>query len=358
VNKPTTVVVIRSLSFTGTTWVNVLLGCHPRAFALGPPDRVLGLSYKEGWEDACRVHGPECLFWPAFHEVYDPAGNFYRQLAAFAGRDVIVINNPQGGGKGDKDLYHPDILLKHVRVVRDGRAVCRSYVRNNPGTDYYHAVKDWFLPSGQAFDFDEQDPDVLCIRYEDMVEDQFAAMQRFGRFLGLEYPDNFYKFWEFDHHIISGNASIYGMIRRFREGKPFSGRKRVFYEQAYERLRQNPEKPVYDAAWEEDLGRRERFVFDYFCGPINARWGYPRDTFSAGEFRRFSAEIAETSAALPEEGNVRPLFRGRWVRQVEDILRRGVFASGRRLRWLVVALAAFYGLSVGAAALLGWWLGD
>lgn len=354
---PPKVVVIRSLSFTGTTWINVLLGCHPRAFALGSPDRVLGL-YDEGWEDACRVHGPECSFWPAFHEAYDPTGNFYRQLAAFAQRDVIIVNNPVRGGKGEKDLYHPDVILKHVHVVRDGRAVCRSYVRNNPGIDFYHAVKDWFLPSGQAFEFDKQDPDVLCVRYEDLVQDQFAAIQRFGRFLDLDYPDNFYKFWEFDNHVTSGNASVYGMIRRFQDGKPFSGKKKDFYEQAYERLRRNPEKPVYDARWKEDLSRRELFLFDYFCGPINERWRYPRDTFTTGEFRQFSAEMTESPAALPEGAEVRPLFQRRWLKQAEDALRRGVFVSGRWLRWLAVALAAFYGLSVGTAALLGWCLGD
>lgn len=37
---PPKVVVIRSVSYAGTTWINLLLGSHPSALYLGPPERI------------------------------------------------------------------------------------------------------------------------------------------------------------------------------------------------------------------------------------------------------------------------------------------------------------------------------
>ena len=68
-----TVVRITSLSFTGTTWINVLLGCHDRGFVLGPPDRIVNSLYDEPGDasQACRVHRSECTFWPDFFDRFD-----------------------------------------------------------------------------------------------------------------------------------------------------------------------------------------------------------------------------------------------------------------------------------------------
>jgi hypothetical protein len=81
-----TIVAINSLSYTGTTWLNAVLGSHPRSFALGPPKRVYE-KRGSGWDDACLVHGDACPFWPVFHRNYDPKRNFFLQLAEASDRD-------------------------------------------------------------------------------------------------------------------------------------------------------------------------------------------------------------------------------------------------------------------------------
>ena len=289
--KPALVVNITSMSYTGTTWINMLLGCHREAFALGPPERVISM-YEQGWEGACMIHGSECSFWPEFHETYDPNENFYVQLAAASGRRFIVINNPIMANKAGKDLQHPDVLVKNMLVVRDGRAVCRSYRRNNPGKDFYDAVQ-WFARFGPRFEFDDQDPDVLCVRYEDVAGDQLSAMERLGDFIGLTYPLNFYRFWEFDHHPTAGNAAPYGMILWHQQGRKWGDPRREFYQKEFERLEKEPRKAIFDEGWRTDLSRRELFLFDYYCGETNERWGYERSTFTTSEFEQFRAEIAE-----------------------------------------------------------------
>jgi len=302
-----TVVVIRSLSFTGTTWINTLLGCHPRAFALGPPDRVIDL-YDQGWHEACRVHGRSCAFWPEFHQRYDPEGNFYLQLAEFAGKDFIVVNNPFSGTKADADLHHDDIAMKEMRVVRDGRAICRSYIRYYPENSYLQAVRDWFRGPAEAFDFYPDDPGVLCMRYEDVVDDQFTWIGKFGEFLRLEYPENTYKFWEFEHHMAAGNSGMWAFLAQHQAGRRAVFKRKGFYESEYARLLREPEKPIKDESWKAELTRWDRLVFERYCGPINERWGYPRDTFDPEELRKVEKSAEQTGPpterSAPADGSV------------------------------------------------------
>jgi hypothetical protein len=370
--KPTTVVVISSISYTGTTWINCLLGCHEKGFALGPADRVVNLFETEGWAKACCVCGSECDFWPTFGKTYDPKQNFYRQLAAFSGKDFIVTNNPFTGGKAEADLHHADVLVKDLRVVRDGRAVCTSYL-NHHGGSFLDAV-NWYASPAARFEFDPQDEDVLCLRYEDFVADQFAMIKRVGQFLGLTYPENFYKFWEFDHHIAAGNGSIYGMIARFNRGRKFGLKAAGFYEKEFERLQHEPEKPVLDERWKKDLGDRELFLFDDRCGAVNEAWGYARDRFTAGQFEQFRAELAAKAKAAarpapvsagasgPAKSAPQPSFKmspsmpkGIWrVRRILAVMKTGFFLRPKWIRRLAAVAIAFYLVSVAAAALLVW----
>jgi len=353
--RPVTVVLIRSLSYTGTTWINALLGCHARALAIGPPNRAYE-CYRDGWDDLCRIHGPACTLWPALHETFDPDGNLYLQLADHTGKDVIVINNPYPANKSSRDLEHPDVLVRKVRIVRDGRAVCNSYTRHHPESDFLEAVCDWFLPAAEPFPFDEQDPDVLCLRYEDVVRDPAGAMARAGTFLDLQYSDRFHRYWEFDHHFAAANPGLCATIRRLQTGRPLSGENGDFYEGLCARLEAAPEQPVLDERWTRELSDRERFVFDYYAGDVNERWGYERDRFTTGQVRQFTSELQarprDSRPPLTARLGRRRDRLGRLVRTLADDLP----ISPRRTKQLALLLAAVYVLSVAAAALAGWLL--
>lgn len=354
--KEVTVVVIRSLSYTGTTWINALLGCHEKAFALGPPDRVVNL-HPEGWQEACRVHGTECSFWPAFHKEYDPKGNFYLQLAKYSGRSIIVVNNPVHSGKASRDLEHPNVQTRYIHVVRDGRAACNSFCSKYPDKDYLDAVLEFFEPHASGFRFDPQDEDVLCVRYEDTARDPVAALDRFGAFLGLQYPANAYRFWEFEHHMAAGNAALIGTIRRFQQNKEFAPKAREFYEKEFQKLQGDSAKAILDERWKEELGDRERFIFDFFCGEINERWGYERDRFTAGQFRQFSDEIrkAVKPALLPSNSISEPVALGSWGHFRPSVLRRrGLHLSPGMLVRLTLLVAGGWLLSLAMAAVAAW----
>jgi len=303
------VVVIHSLSFTGTTWLNALLGSHERAFALGPPDRVWSLR-GEGWDEACRVHGADCGFWPAFHRCYDPDRNLFVQLAERSGRDYVVTNNPLADGAG-RELAHPDVVQHHVRLVRDGRAIAASHARHQPGTSYLDAVTDFLYPAFSQFYFDPDDPDVLCLRYEDVVADPGVALARAGEFLGLDYPDSALRFYEHDHHLTAGNAGLVYQIRRAQGSQAGRFKSRDFYGERFESMRAAGGSAIEDTRWQAELSRRDRFVFDVVCGDINARLGYERDRFALDEVVGYAREFGEALADDAVSPRVAPLVRDR-----------------------------------------------
>ncbi len=341
--SPVTIVNITSPSYTGTTWLCLLLGSHERAFTLGPPDRVLGLR-ESGFEDACRVHGKGCAFWRSFAEKYDPTKNFYLQLADHAGRDFIIINNPTPAHE-KAEMRHPDIVVKPIRVVRDGRALACSFSRHLK-VDMYDAIREHVQPLFSQFPFDSDRDDLLAVRYEDALAEQRAHVEKFGRYLGLDYPDNALEFWTFDHHMTSGNAGTMALLKFFQGIKVNNFKDRAFYESQFERMR-NGEKTFDDQRWREELGRRELYLFDRYCGRGNASWGYEPDTFSSAERDAFEVEIG---GKAPKPDTTTPGRTGELSETIIEVLRR---VGKRRLRLAAVA-GSLWALSLIITGLIVW----
>jgi hypothetical protein len=349
-SRPIKVVVVRSLSFTGTTWLNLVLGSHARAFTIGPPDRVMRLASEEA-HDACRVHAGMCEFWPAFFRALDPEDNFLVQLADFADRDVLIINNPMPDG-AEQALSHPRLVVKPIHLIRDGRAIAASHHRKYPDGSFFDSVRDWLAPSFSTFPFDDADPDVLSLRYEDLLADQRGHLPKLSGFIGLDYDEASLRFWEHDHHITAGNAGTIMMIKLHQGIATPDNDIRAFYEGQLRRLEADPTTSFADERWRDELSRRDLFVFDHFCGGHAERFGYERDTFTVSEVDAFRRELrlAEDNGAsdqlstgpvalsaaspAPETPGLRTQLRPAWMR------RHGLHLDTRQVRRLALTLAA------------------
>ncbi len=300
-NPPVTVVVIQSLSYTGTTWLNLVLGSHKDAFALGPCDRPFSLDESKAAE-ACRVHGAECAFWPQFYRTLGNE-NFFVHLSRVSGKRVIVTNNPLPSGAG-RALNHPDIVVKPIDLVRDGRGVAWSYAHKHPNESFFDGVKNWLKPAMEGMECDPGSSDRLFLRYEDILADQGGMLGNVGKFVGLEYDDSALRFWEHNHHAAAGNAGPVFMIK-LHQGLPLPGfaRDREFYQEQYDKARANPEHQFESERWRLQLSPRELFVFEYFCGCVNTKLGYEPSRFTLEEVREFSAEL-KLALELPPEDEV------------------------------------------------------
>ncbi len=300
-SSPITLIEIRSLSFTGSTFINLLLGCHPRAFTLGPPKRVLDMldNPDDQGDRACLVHHAKCDFWPAFFKAHNPDENFFLQLANASGASHIIINNPYGGETVNKHLDHPMIERKRIKIVRDARAVITSYLKYNPDCPPFDAITKWFITPATRFDYDPTNPDELCAKYEDIATDPDSFLKRASAFTGLDYPDNACKYWEHEHHMTTGNGGPLSTINRFK-GTKFAGPDSEYREQRYQQLLQNPHRPLIDERWRDVFTPRDRFVFDLFAGHINEHWGYERDTFPLSTVNTFLKDLASSGENLSD----------------------------------------------------------
>jgi len=297
------VVVVNSLSYTGTTWLNVIIGCHERAFSLGPPDRVWNMLQvgKEDGKKACLVHGDQCKFWPCFFEDYKKDENFFVQLSGFSHKDIIVTNNPLPQGAGS-ELHDSAIMVKSINLIRDGRALMASYMRKNKGSSAIDAIANFLYPSFHDFYFDENNPDILCLRYEDVLQSKQEGLVAIGGYLGVFYEMNALKFWEYEHHITSGNQGTIACIKFGQDIPVPDFRSREFYEKQFLEMKAGKDTNFNDERWRHELSRRELFLFDLLCGDENQHFGYKRDQFSLNEISGFVHEIrrAKKGGAFPD----------------------------------------------------------
>ena len=313
-NELPKVVVIRSMSFTGTTWINLVLGCHPQALAIGPPQRAWEAAPEDA-DGVCVVHNERCTFWPEFIRTWDRDGSFFRQLADYSGKALLVLNNPFAP-LFEKELADRDeIDVRTIFVARDGRAVLSSVLRHHPGryATTYDAIAQWVKPAlNRLRNKMVRTEDPLLFRYEEVMRDPQEMLARAGAYLGIEYPANATHYWEFEQHLALGNSGLVDLLRRL-QGEPGllgfeSSVRKEYYDELLERTRKEPDRRVVDESWKERLSLQDRFAYDYLCGQLHEYFGYPRDRFTVDETRRCLAEwsLPLDAADAPEEAASSP----------------------------------------------------
>jgi len=293
---------IQTLSYSGTTWLNLLLGSHPQAMAIGPPHR-LWKSRESNFYDACLVHGKECKFWPKFFTEWDQNENFFVALSRFSGKTIFLMDNADQNFI-DETMNHPDITHLKGRYVRDGRAITASYARKmkDSGVDYIQSIKpgNWFHASFQAIPPLEELYELgnLVIHYEDVVSNQEKFLSQVGSFLNVAYQSDALRFWEKDHHITCGNTGPIAMIRLEQELKVAQFESLDVYQEQLSRLRENPTVSFSDERWKVQLDREDLFWFDKIHGDKNEMLGYERDNFTPSEIETFTGVQQEKRGVL------------------------------------------------------------
>lgn len=279
-----TAVKVSALSYVGTTWLNLVLGSHEDTLTIGPPHRLWELKDK-GFENACLIHGANDTFWTGFHKVWDRKKNFLVALSEYSGKKYFLFDNPHEPFI-DEVLTSPEVEVKELRYCRDARAVTASFARKFPDQDYISTIKPtgWFYHSFQGIPSDEN---LLRVKYEDTVNDLPTTLQKVGDFLGLVYTDKAARFWEFDHHITSGNAGAIATVKLAKGIDIARTPELDFYRQQFEALKADPLQGFRDERWRRQLSRRDLFFFDLYLGKKNAEFGYLRDNFSQPEIRIF-----------------------------------------------------------------------
>lgn len=318
-----TVIHINSLSYTGTTWLNLVLGCHERAMALGPLDRlwqVLRERLADHWRVAgqpkdthCLVHGNACDFWPKFVEQYSVDENIFISLQQYTGKNIFSTNNLIDDSLKSM-LDNKKINVKNIYLVRDGRQLIASYLRKNKNKSYLQGITEFLQTSFSNFYFDENDKYVLNIRYEDLMQDPEKYLSIFSSFVEIDYPGSALCYWNYNHHLVGGNPGTIATLRLSQglDIAEFEGAD--FYKEQFDRLKKFGPQSFVDQRGSSVASRMELFLFDCLAGADNARFGYDRDNFSKEERREFGEALRQMVAEmdLPEyfASQLRPHISG------------------------------------------------
>ncbi len=281
-----TILIIRAPGYAGATWVNLVLGSHPDALAMGPPKRIMTLPPEEA-NQACFVHRSDCTFWPEFVRRGGHDGRFFQDLAEHSGKRVFVINYPP------KELVAREIDGKgfrvlQVKLVRDGRPNVFSFLRHKElggKAGLVKAIREWLLVKWDLIDrkIDQRDDAWMLLRYEDLVNHTEAELTRLGQFVGLDYAADATRFWRYEHHLAAGNTGVLDTLCRMNGLPGYDHRRKAAYDNIVDRLQSEPDLPVVDDSWERGFSRDDRLIFDALAGERNAAYGYPRDSFSEDE---------------------------------------------------------------------------
>ena len=196
-----------------------------------------------------RVRGVALAMSPAWHEHLDRVQTLSSALARAAcrisGKDVFV-DSSKTGAQLVHLLDHPELDIKVVRLVRDGRGVSLSY-RKADGLSIPTAAYEWRrsneeaerivarLPRDRWFD----------LRYETLCADLDATMQGLFAFVGVEPPSSVAQLPEAPLHLLGNNNA-----------------------------RMNPKEVRLDEKWRRTLTPDDLNGFERVAGAVNRRLGY------------------------------------------------------------------------------------
>lgn len=277
---PITVVNIVSTSYSGSTWVNMLLGSHSTAFSIGSIDWIGRVD-----DAVCSLHGRDCPLW----SQYDPKSpeNPFVQIARLTGKRVLIVSNTRKFRDAQKD---PAIRSRYVWLVRDGRAVAASTLRKYPEVGAWRASRNWkrTVRKNKRL-LSKQDPaSVLSLRYEEVVTDTEAHVRRACEFLGLEFEPAMLKYYEQEQHLIGGNIGTVSVVAQRQnvqalhnaliapieiEGKDEVAGRRGQWDLTY--YRQNSPDQFVDERWKQEMSDRQLLMFRLAAGRMNRKLGYP-----------------------------------------------------------------------------------
>ncbi len=266
-----TVVNIVAVSYSGSTWLNLMLGAHVDALSVGEIDQ----AYKAG-RAVCRIHGPQCPIWSRFDAQANE--NPFIQVARISGKRFLIVNNTR---RLLQDQDHPDIESKYIWMIRDGRAVVASAMRKYPGRGIVRATRDWARSMRKKRRLiGRQIPDrVMRVHWNDLNADTDSHLRKICEFLRMGFDPCMIAYWNTDTHFVGGNRGPMTILAQQRgielhpPGPPSPSRRHVpqvdldFYRRA-------DANHFIDERWREELTDAQLRLFGLFGGKLNGKLGY------------------------------------------------------------------------------------
>lgn len=209
------VVYIAGRGHSGSTILDMALGCHPKMVGLGEVFGVLmGYSDKDGAELPCSCgEMPEnCRFWGYFLEN----GGWYNTVVSYFsrvyGKDTILVDSSKT--HTPIEMYLPNYDTKILFLKRNFTGWYNS-IHAKYGHNRVKALKSWLTTNIRIQKaIKRTDIPYKCVRYEHLTKQPEAELREICRFIGVEFHPDMLNPSLTKSHIIRGN--------RVRTEKPTS----------------------------------------------------------------------------------------------------------------------------------------
>lgn len=286
-----TIVIIHAAGYSGATWLNVILGSHESAMAMGPATRLFDLNGKDK-KTACYIHRETCDLWPSFLAKDIEKGNFFLELAKQTNKHYFIVNYPKQAHY-QQEISDQGYRVLHIKMVRDGRANLFSKLRHDRNNGRQEAIADvilsWQIPKWLQINRELPNNESLwqLVRYEDLLINPANTLEMLSQFLGLTYGLDSFKFWEFEHHLTAGNTAVIDSICKMQNLAGYNHHRESHYNAYLEKVQNNQEATFQDEEWKEGLSKADKVAFDCLFGPVNQALGYERDVFKERDIQTF-----------------------------------------------------------------------
>lgn len=269
---PTIVVVnITAVSFSGSTWLNLMLGSHPEAFSVGELKKA-GRRRRA----VCTIHGESCPLWSRFQ--HPSRENPFIQLANLTGRRYLIVNKSRSFLQYQND---PRIESRFIHLLRDPRAVLASCLRKKPQRRTFATARRLSHDLRRNLRLHRRQPPqwVTTAFYEQIQSETEAELRRLCEFIGMAFDPAMLAFWEPEHHFIAGNrGTLFGMLRKgdhvdTPEQVLAAAPSRQKWELGH--YRRTDAADFKDERWKRELSDWQLRLYRLAAGWIHRRLGYP-----------------------------------------------------------------------------------
>lgn len=263
------VIHIMSTSYSGSTWVNCLLGGHSESFSIGELKNIQRMG-----RPFCDLHGDDCPLWTRFDHADHK--NPFHQLHHLTNKRYLVVNNSR---KFIHYQQEPGIESRFIHLIRDGRAVAASRLRKLPKVTMGHVARQWAHNVRRSQRLLRRCPGRKTeLIYERIQADPEAELKRLCAFLEFDFEPGMLEYWNGVEHFLGGNigtltslATKRGETLQKRPTSVVRSKPELAY---YERT--DPANFVADQRWRRELSSSQLWTFRLLAGRVNQALGYPQ----------------------------------------------------------------------------------
>ena len=223
------IIFISSMTHSGSTLLNIILGGHNRLIGLGEifqliRDRSKGLQLFEKLDDQCSCGAQikECPIWgkvanrlsencpESVLDRYDIVQDvFYQQF----GSDKVIVDSSKRLSYAKLLHRHPAVNVKMIHLVKDVRAYCISQIdlairkdkklkKRNP----YKHMREWYKDNREMYEFFQtENIPVFRLGYEELSLYPEKIVSLLSKNLDIHFDESMLDLTPGNNHIAHGN---------------------------------------------------------------------------------------------------------------------------------------------------------